>query len=321
MARSIVAAARRSTDLTPSRAFAIAGLTLLAIAAASSRAHAQDLEPRAYANTPTGMNFVLLGYTYSDGGVTTDPSIPLTNADIKVHQTFLGYARALDLWGLSGKFAAVLPYAWLSGTADLMGQPQEREVSGFGDPRFQLSVNFYGAPALSLKEFADYKQDLIIGASLQVSVPLGQYDSDKAVNIGTNRWSVKPELGISKAWGPWTLELMAAVTFYTDNNDFFGGQTREQDPLYSVQAHVIYSFPFGIWAALDGTYYTGGRTTVNGVKNDDRQENSRLGATVALPVSRHNSVKLYGSVGATARTGTNFTTVGAAWQFRWGGGL
>jgi hypothetical protein len=267
------------------------------------------------------MNFVLLGYAYSEGGVTADPSVPLTNADIQIHATFLGYARSLDLWGLSGKFAAVLPYAWLSGTADFMGQPREREVSGFGDPKLQLSVNFYGAPALSLQEFADYKQDLIVGASLQVSVPLGQYDSDKLVNIGTNRWSVKPELGVSKAWGPWVLELMAAVTFYTDNDDFLGGRTREQDPLYSVQAHVIYSFPRGIWAALDGTYYVGGRTTIDGVKSDDRLENSRVGATVSFPVSRHNSVKVYGSTGATARTGTKFTTVGAAWQFRWGGGL
>jgi hypothetical protein len=206
------------------------------------------------------MNFVLLGYAYSEGGVTADPSVPLTNADIQIHATFLGYARSLDLWGLSGKFAAVLPYAWLSGTADFMGQPREREVSGFGDPKLQLSVNFYGAPALSLKEFAD-------------------------------------------------------------NDDFLGGRTREQDPLYSVQAHVIYSFPRGIWAALDGTYYVGGRTTIDGVKSDDRQENSRVGATVSFPVSRHNSVKVYGSTGATARTGTKFTTVGAAWQFRWGGGL
>jgi len=294
---------------------------VFAFAAAPSRAHAQDLEPRAYANTPVGMNFVLLGYAYSEGGVTVDPSVPLTNADIHIHSTFLGYARSLDLWGLSGKVAAVLPHAWLSGTADFMGQPREREVSGFGDPKLQLSVNLYGAPALSLKEFADYKQDLIVGASLTVQLPLGQYDSDKLVNIGTNRWAVKPEVGISKAWGPLILELIGGVILYTDNDGFLGGRTREQDPLYSVQAHVIYSFPFGIWVALDGTYYTGGRTTVDGVRNDDRQENTRLGATVAFPVDRHNSVKVHASTGATARTGTDFTTVGILWQFRWGGGL
>ena len=298
-----------------------AALALFVLAAVTSPAHAQDLEPRAYANTPVGMNFVLLGYAHSEGGVATDPSVPLTNADIRVHQTFVGYARALDLWGLSGKFAAALPYAWLSGTAEFMGQPAEREVSGLGDPRLQLSVNLYGAPALSLEEMADYKQDLIVGASLQVSVPVGQYDSDKLVNIGTNRWSFKPELGVSKAWGNLTLELMAGVTFYTNNDDFLGGQTREQAPLYSVQGHLIYSFPLGIWAALDATFYTGGRTTVSGVKADDRQANSRLGATVSFPVSRHNSVKIFASTGATARTGTNFTTAGVAWQFRWGGGL
>ena len=167
----------------------------------------------------------------------------------------------------------------------------------------------------------DAKQDFIVGGSLQVSVPAGQYDPDKLVNIGTNRWFFKPELGVSKAWGRLIVELMAGVTIYTDNDEFLGNQTREQAPLYSVQGHVIYSFPFGIWAALDATFYTGGRTTVAGVKSDDRQANSRLGATVSFPVSRHNSVKLYASTGATARTGTNFTTAGAAWQFRWGGGL
>jgi hypothetical protein len=303
------------------RACRKAALIVLALAAAVPSAHAQDLEPRAYANTPTGLNFVILGYAYAQGDVATDPSVPLTNADLDVHTTFLAYARSLDIWGLSGKFDVVLPYGWVSGTADFMGQPREREVSGFGDPRLRFSVNFYGAPALTLKEFADYKQDLIIGASLQVTVPVGQYDSDKLVNIGTNRWSVKPELGISKAWGRLTLELAAGVTLYTDNNDFLGGMTREQDPIYSVQGHVIYGFQSGIWVALDGTYYTGGRTTVDGVRGNDLQENTRLGATVALPVNRHNSIKLYGSTGVSARTGANFDIVGIAWQFRWGGGL
>jgi hypothetical protein len=302
-------------------ACARATLIMLALGAAASGAHGQELEPRSYGNTPTGLNFVILGYGYAQGDVATDPAVPLTNADLEVHTTFLAYARSLDIWGLSGKFDVVLPYAWVSGTAEFMGQPREREVSGFGDPKLRFSLNFYGAPALSLTEFADYKQNLIVGASLQVSVPLGQYDSAKLVNIGTNRWSVKPELGISKAWGPWTLELAAGVTFYTDNDDFLGGSTREQDPLYSVQGHVLYGFQSGIWVALDGTYYTGGRTTVDGVRGNDLQENSRVGATVALPVNRHNSVKLYASTGVSARTGSNFDIVGIAWQFRWGGGL
>ena len=122
-------------------------------------------------------------------------------------------------------------------------------------------MNFFGAPALSLKEFAGFEQDLIVGASLQVSAPAGQYDESRLVNLGTNRWSFKPELGISQALGRWTLEGTAAVTLYTDNDDFYQGKTRSQDPLYSLQAHVIYGFRSGVWGALDGTYFAGGRTT------------------------------------------------------------
>ena len=156
---------------------------------------------------------------------------------------------------MSGKFDVTLPYAGASGSAELDGQFRERDLSGFGDPRLRFSVNFYGAPALSLEEFADYRQDLIIGASLRVSVPAGQYDPDKLLNIGTNRWAIRPELGISKALGPLTLELAAGVSFYTDNDDFFGGQTRAQDPLFSVRGHAIYNFRSGIWIAVDGCAY------------------------------------------------------------------
>jgi hypothetical protein len=302
-----------------SRIGAVLAVTAFALMAWEARG--QDLEPRTYSNIPVGLNFLIAGYGYSVGGVVTDPSFPLEDGDVQIHSTVLAYARAVDVWGTSGKFDVVLPFAWVSGTATFRGQPREREVSGLADPRFRFSVNLYGAPALSLQEFADYKQDLIIGASLQVSAPLGQYDSSKLLNIGTNRWSIKPELGVSKALGPLTLELDAGVTFYTNNDDFLNGMTLEQDPIYAVQGHLIYNFGAGVWGALDATYYTGGRTTVDGVKGDNVQENTRLGLTVALPVNRHNSIKLYASTGVFARTGSNFNTGGIVWQFRWGGGL
>ena len=282
---------------------------------------AQDLEPRSYANTPVGMNFLLVGYAYSDGDVAVDPSAPLEDGKVKVHAPVAAYARSLDMWGKSGKVAAVLPYACADGSAIVAGQPGQRDICGFADPRLRVTINLYGALALSLEEFRDYQQDLIVGATLQVSAPVGHYDSNKLLNIGTNRWSVKPEVGISKALGPVTLELAGAATFYTDNDDYFGGQKREQDPLYSLQGHFIYSFRRGVWGALDGTYFRGGRTKTDGIRRDDSQENTRIGATLALPVNRYNSVKLYASTGVTARTGGDFNTIGAAWQFRWGGGL
>ena len=296
-------------------------LLAISLAVMAPGAATQELEPRTYSNVPVGLNFLIAGYAYVTGGVLGDASIPLESSSVESHVAVLAYARALNVWGKSGKFDVILPHAWASGSAEFQGQPRERDVSGFGDPRLRFAVNFFGAPALSLEEFAEYEQDLIVGASLQVTVPVGQYDADKLLNTGTNRWSIKPELGISKALGPLTLELAAGATFYTDNDDFLGGQTRSQDPLYSVQGHAIYNFRSGIWIAVDGTYYTGGRSTIGGVENDDFQSNTRVGLTVAFPVDRNNSVKVYASSGVSARTGSDFDSAGLAWQYRWGGGL
>ena len=296
----------------------LAGLTLAALAMAG-RAGAQDLEPRAYSNAPVGLNFVVAGYAYTEGAVSLD-SLPITDARLNVHAAVTAYVRTLDVWGHAGKIDLVLPYAWLSGSAKVNGVPKERVVDGPGDPRLRFSVLLYGAPALTFQEFESYQPDLTVGASLAVTAPLGQYDSDKLVNIGTNRWSFKPEVGISKTWGPFTLELSGAATFYTDNPDFFGGHTLEREPLYAAQAHAIYHTRFGLWAAVDTTYYFGGTTIVDGERGE-RQEHLRVGITLAIPVNRYNSIKLYGSTGAIARGGGDYKTVGIAWQLRWGGGL
>ena len=156
---------------------------------------------------------------------------------------------------------------------------------------------------------------------VRVVAPWGQYDDSKLVNIGANRWSFKPEVGISKAIGPWTIEGEAAAVIYTENNDFFDGGTLSQAPLYSLQGHLIYGFHSGIWTSLDATYFVGGRTTVNGVLNSDLRQNWRVGATLALPVNRENSIKFYASKGVSARTGDSYDLIGVAWQYRFGGGL
>jgi len=303
--------------------FIAAVLLAIAIIFHPGSAKAQSLEPRVYSNTPVGMNFLMLGYSYQQGEVLLDPSVPLKDVNVKIHSSVLAYVRSLDVWGKSGKVDLIVPYAWLSGSGKVGGEDQSRNrnVSGFADPALRFSVNLYGAPALSFEEFKSYRQNTVFGVSLLVTMPLGQYDSDKLVNIGTNRWSFKPELGFSQALGRWTLEAAAGGTFFTKNNDFFGGKTREQDPIYSVQGHLIYNFPRGIWAALNATYYTGGRTTIDGAEGDDLQRNWRLGATLALPVTLHHSIKLYASTGAYTRTGGNYELIGIAWQYRWGGGL
>jgi hypothetical protein len=299
--------------------FAGAACCLLMLAAAGARA--QQLEPRAYVNTPVGMNFLIAGYTYSTGGLATDPALPLTNAQLEIHAPLVAYAHSFDAWGRSAKFDTVIASACLDGTAEVNGAPVSRDVCGLLDPTFRVSVNLYGAPALQLKDFASYKQDLIVGASLLVQAPLGQYDPSRLVNLGTNRWAFRPEIGISKAWHPLTVEVALGATLFTTNDDFYGGKTREQDSVYSSQLHLIYQFTNGVWVAANANYYYGGRTTVNGVPQNDELGNSRLGITLALPWDRQHSIKFYVSEGISVRAGSDFKTVGLAWQYRWGGGL
>jgi hypothetical protein len=287
----------------------------------ASVAHAQDMEPRSYSNAPVGLNFMVAGYAYTRGGLAFDGALPVTDPRLNMSSAVLAYGRVLDVWGQSAKLNVLVPLSSLTGTADYAGQPIQRDVTGLADPAVKLSVNLIGAPALSLKEFAAFEQDLIVGASLRVTAPLGNYDNARLVNLGTHRWSFKPEVGASKALGPWTLEAAAAVTLYTDNDDFYNGSTRSQDPLYSVEGHAIYSARSGIWGSFDVTYFGGGRTTIDGTLNNDLQQNWRLGGTLTFPVDRFNSIKVYASSGVAARTGNSFDLIGLAWQVRWGAGL
>jgi hypothetical protein len=296
-----------------------AALFLWAAVATSPAVHAQAIEPRLYSNAPIGMNFLIAGSAFATGGYSIDPALPVTKPDLTTTYALLAYVRSLDVAGRSGKLDIAVPYAWLDGSATLYDEPVSRRVSGFADPSFRLSVNLYGAPALAAQEFANYRQDLIVGVSLQVTAPLGQHDETRLVNLGANRWSFKPGVGVSKALGRWTVEGAATATVYTDNDEFYGGQTRSQEPLYSLQLHTIYNFPRGAWASVDVNYLTGGSTELDGTDKHDLQRNWRVGGTLVFPLDPHNSLKLYLSSGVSARTGNNFDAVGLAWQHRWAG--
>lgn len=293
-----------------------AGLLLGGLAAT-----AQEVEPRAYQNAPVGVNFLIAGYGYTDGGLAFDPSSPLQDPQLETNNGLMAYARSMGLWGRSAKVDVIGSYGWLHGTARRGEELVSRDVNGLYDPKVRFSLCLTGAPALDRKDFARYQQDLVIGVSLQVGMPWGQYDPTRLVNLGSNRWSFKPEVGISKALGHWTLEGAAAVTFFTTNSEFYGDTTRSQDPLYAFQGHVVYGFRRGMWAAFDATYFEGGETTIGGTDKNDRQGNWRVGGTFALPVNLHHSVKLAIANGVSARTGNDVFTAALGWQYRWGGGF
>ena len=291
-------------------------LIVVAFAAASS-AWAQQLEPRAYSPSPIGANFFGIAYSNSSGDVVFDPSLPFTDVSANVNSAGVFYVHTFPLAGRMASIGATLPYAWGSVEGNIGETFRKANRAGLADAAVRFTCNIFGGPALAPRDFATRKQGTLLGASLVVTGPTGEYDASKLVNIGTNRWAFKPELGFSQPVGRWWFDVYAGAWFFTTNHDFFGGQTREQAPLAVVQGHVSVTLRPRMWLALDATWYAGGRTTVDGVKNADRQENSRLGLTYSLPVSKTHGLKFSYAKGATRRVGTKLDTISVAWQFVW----
>lgn len=293
-------------------------IVAVALAMLAASAAAQDLEPRLYTNVPVGINFLAAGYGYSEGNVLFDPTVTLENAEIEIDGPALGYGRSVRLGPFSGKVDGALARVCLDGAADYEGERVTRSVCGLTDARARMTVNFLGAPPLTRQEFAGYRQDWVFGGSLQLGLPVGDYDPARLVNIGANRGSAKLELGVSKNLARWLLELSLAETFYEDNGDFFGGRIREQESIASLQGHAVYRFATGVWLAIDATHYQGGETTTNGMRSNDLQSNMRLGLTASVPINAKHSVKLAASTGVSTRTGTDFDSLAAVWQYAWG---
>jgi len=294
-------------------------LFAVALAVLSGSASAQDLEPRLYTNVPLGINFLAAGYSYSEGNVLFDPSVTLENAAIEIDGPAFGYGRSVRLGPFSGKVDGAVARVCLDGAADYEGERVTRSVCGLTDARARVTVNFLGAPPLTRQEFAGYEQDWVFGGSLQLGLPVGDYDPTRLVNIGANRSSTKLELGVAKNLARWLFELSLAETFYEDNGDFFGGRIREQEPITSLQGHAVYRFSSGVWLAIDATHYQGGETTTNGLRSSDLQSNTRLGLTASVPINAQHSVKIAASTGVSTRTGTDFDSMLAVWQYAWGG--
>jgi hypothetical protein len=297
-------------------AWASVAVALLALLAARG-GQAQDMEPRAYSAAPIGTNFLLGGYAHARGDIATDPSVPIENLKAKVDTALAGYSRTFALAGQTASAAVLLPYAWGTFSGDVQDQNREVTRSGIGDLRLRLAASLLGGPALTPEEFARREPGTTLGASLTLVAPTGEYHPQHLINIGSNRWAIKPELGMSQPLGNWFADVAAGVWFFTDNTQFFGGNDRSQAPLWSFQAHAGYNFRPGLWLAGDVTYYTGGESSINGVDKHDTLANSRYGLTLSIPLADSVSVKLAWSTGLTSRGGADFDTVGLVLQYRW----
>ena len=279
---------------------------------------AQDLEPRTYSSLPVGQNFLVAAYAHSEGEIAPSPSVPIKDFDLTIDGYIGGYARSIDMWGKSGKIDVVWSRLCMKGAATVNDVKIKGDRCGTSDPQARLTYLFHGAPAMNLREFKVTPVSRVIGVSLAVSPPLGDYNNENVINTGSNRWTVKPEIGISNRRGNWSLEASYGARLFTDN-DRYAGQTKlEQDPLYQLQTHDIYHLKQGRWLAINGNYFWGGETQKNGIESDDRQKNSRIGVTLGWPLTRQHSLKFNASKGVITNIGNDSDTLGIAWQYRWG---
>lgn len=293
------------------------GLVLMLFLGSPGPVQAQQLEPRAYVPAPIGLNILGMAAMYTTGGVVTDPVSPLQNVEARVYTLIPFYTRTFGLFGRQASVTAMTPFAEANVHGDVFNMGRSIDRSGVLDPQVRFAVNLLGGPALTPQEFSQHKPETTLGASILVNAPFGQYDPAKLINLGTNRWACKPELGLSQPWGNWIFEFYAGVWLFETNDNFFGGQVRRQDPLASYQAHVIYAVNPLLWMSADFTYYYGGDTTLNGKPQNDRQDNTRGGVTLALPIGQSQSLKLTWARGVTTRIGSSFDMMGVSWQVLW----
>jgi hypothetical protein len=293
-------------------------LAFASLVCVASALHAQELVPRAYVVTPVTSNAVTVSYTRLDGSLNFAGAVPITDATATVNLPVASYYHSFSLLGRSANAAVIVPY----GIGDFQGLasdvPRFAHRTGLLDSTARVSVNLLGGPAMDTTEFAKWTQKNILGMSLTVYAPTGQYDPTRLINYGSNRWAFRPEIGYSRRWGHWLWDGYIAATFFTDNNEFFTHNVRSQKPVEAFETHLSYDFGRRAWVSLDANFWRGGDTSLNGVFNPaTNQKSSRVGLTVSVPFTPHQSVKISYSDGAYVRYGGNYQSVTLAWQYAW----
>jgi len=301
-----------------------AALAFVALWAAHA-APAQDLTPRAYAIGPVGGNAVVLTYAHLEGGLQFDGAVPITGAQADINLPAVSYYHSLDFFGHTANVTLSVPYGLGNFQGTVAEVPRSLDLSGFLDAIARFSVNLIGGPAMQPADFAKWQQDVLLGVSLKIVAPTGQYDPTKLVNWGGNRWAFKPELGYSQRFGHWVLDGYAGVWFFTENPEFFsynmyypGVRSQSEAPVFAVESHLSYDFAPRLWVSLDANYWWGGTTSINGIQNGlTNQKSSRVGVTASVPLTVHQSIKLSYNDGAYIRYGGNYRSISLGWQYSW----
>ena len=294
----------------------VAALAALLLFGSAVPAFGQEFEPRAYSASPVDTSYAVVTYTNSKGSVSLDPSLPLSDVHASIGTIGFSFTHTFRLGRRTGSWAIALPYVSGNATGTAHGMPGSLTRDGFPDARARLGINLLGR-ALTPAEFARRKPSTTFGVSATLVAPTGTYDPARLINIGSNRWSLRPEIGLEQPMGKWFADFAAAIWFFGRNADYFGGQMLEQAPLTIYQVHTGYNFRPGQWLAVDWNRYTGGATSANSAPAINELANSRYGFAFSQPIGPGFSAKLAWSHWLTGQYGQNFSTVGLQLQYRW----
>jgi hypothetical protein len=282
--------------------------------------NAQELEPRRWAHIPGGVNFFGVGYALTDADIYLDPVLLIEDAEAEIHTLGVSFIHVFELFGKTSRIDMSVPFSSGRWEGLLDGQQASTERDGLGDPKIRLAINLLGPPAQSGDDFRPFTSGTIVGASLEIAAPLGEYDELKLINLGNNRWSIRPQIGVTHSWNKWTAEISTSAWFFSENKDFRGDLTLEQDPLYAVQTHLIHTFRPGLWASASIAYGSGARSTVLSVPQDNRQENLLWALSLGYPIDRRQGLKFVYVNGTTKRDiGNDIHRFQIAYSIMWGG--
>lgn len=277
----------------------------------------QELEPRSITNLPVGMNFVLGGYGYARVNTLFDPAFPIQEIDSRVHSLAGAYARSINFFGLSSKVDVVLPYIAGYNEGEYLGREIGISRSGFGDLRLRFSFNFVGSKAMNVLEYQNYSPGFVSGISVQIIAPTGFYSGEYLINIGSNRWVVKPQWGMAKNYKKWIFEGYLGVWLFGENKDFLQGNSLKQEPLYVIKGHVIKSLKKSKWLSLSAGYAMGGNTKINDVERQTEISNLRLAFMYTIPLSKNSSLKFSAVSGIRFKKGADYDGLAVVYQYNW----
>jgi hypothetical protein len=252
---------------------------------------AQFTDARNYDNTPVDINQLELTYAYAHSNTSIDTSLVIAGASLSLNFGSIDYTRYFSFLDRLAWFEADVPLAGLNGS--ISGTRIQNSVTGVGDSSYEFAFLLKGGPALNVAQFASYKPTTTVGVSLTITAPTGLYDARKLLNLGSDRWSFKPEIALCHPFGPdqkWEVDAYANAYFFTDNTAYHGVEILRQQALPGLEGHLSYSFTSNLWASLNTRYSFRGDAFVDGMNQNNAQQNFTLGSEINVSLNSQTAI-------------------------------